>query len=66
MHYFGLHHDGKGSWEFLNLTENNPNASICYFFIKDVPDDNGKYVIVFIRYLIICTYVFPFFLPNMK
>ena len=49
MHYFGLHHDGKGSWEFLNLTENNPNASICYFFIKDVPDDNGKYVNLFIR-----------------
>ena len=64
IHYFSLHHDGKDPWEFLNLTENNPNASICDFCYKDEPDGNSKYVSMFNRcfeYLYMC---FTFFFPK--
>ena len=66
MHYFSLHHDGKGPWEFLNLIKNNPNASICDICYKDVPDDNSKYVSLFIRYFDYLYICFIFLLPNIK
>ena len=31
--------------------KNTPNTSICDFFYKDIPDNNGKYVIYFHSYL---------------
>ena len=40
--YFRIQHDGKAPWRFLNITEENPNASICDFCYKDVADDNDK------------------------
>ena len=66
MHYFSLHHDGKGLWEFLNLTENNPSASMYNFCYKDVSNDNGEYISLFIHYFDYLYIYFTFFKPNMK
>ena len=66
IHYFSLHHDGKCPWEFINLTENNQNASICDFCYKDVPVDNGIYTCLFICYFYYLNICFIFFLLNIK
>ena len=43
INFYKLHHESKDSWKFLKLKK-TPNASICDFCYKDVPENTGKYV----------------------
>ena len=45
MNFYKLHHESKDPWEFLKLKKKKPNASICDFCYKDVPENTGKYVV---------------------
>ena len=45
MNFYKLYHESKDSWDFLKLKITTPNASICDFCYKDVPDNTGKYVV---------------------
>ena len=50
MNFYKLHHESKDPWKFLKLKKKKPNASICDFCYKDVPENTGKYVVHFFLY----------------
>ena len=51
MNFYKLHHESKDPWDFFETKKNSPNASICDFCYKNVPDNDGKYDIYFHSYL---------------
>ena len=50
--------------EIRKFNQKYPNASIWDFRNKDVPDNNGKYVIFIYSYFHLFVHMFTFFLAN--
>ena len=45
MKFYKLNHESNDPWEFFKLKKKTPNASICDFCYKDVPDNTSKYAV---------------------